>query len=148
MTYTTKQMREYQRKRLGCKPRASCPHGAAQKRKCKTCVRLWDAARYQRDKAKRRAANEAWKTANPEQYKRVQLEAKQRWLGLPEPIRPRPGACECCGRKSTKKALHLEHCHLTGKFRGWVCFQCNTGIALLGDTLGAVRRAVAYLERA
>ena len=35
----------------------------------------------------------------------------------------------------------------TGKFRGWLCHKCNTGIGMLGDSLGAVSKAVEYLKR-
>jgi hypothetical protein len=148
VTYSKEKMREYQRERLGCKPRAVCTHGKKLKRECAECKRLWDADRYQRDKTKRRAANEEWKGANLEQYKKVQLAAKQRWSGIPEPTRPMPERCECCGRTKGKKALHIDHCHLTGVFRGWLCFRCNAAIGLLGDTTDGTRRATAYLERA
>jgi Recombination endonuclease VII len=148
VTYSKEKMREYQRERLGCKPRAVCTHGKKLKRECTECKRLWDADRYQRDKTKRRAANEEWKGANLEQYKKVQLAAKQRWSGIPEPTRPMPERCECCGRPKGKKALHIDHCHLTGVFRGWLCFRCNAAIGLLGDTTDGTRRATAYLERA
>lgn len=61
---------------------------------------------------------------------------------------PTPGTpCECCGRP-TYKNWQLDHCHETGKFRGWICKQCNTGLGNLGDTLTSLRAAVSYLERA
>lgn len=148
MTYSTEKMRDYMRKRMGYKPRAICPHGNARKKSCRDCVRAWDMDRYKRDKPKRRTANEEWKESNREQYKKVQRAAKQKWSGIPEPTRPMPDQCECCGRKKGKKALHIDHCHLTGLFRGWLCFRCNAAIGLLGDTTESARRAVAYLERA
>src|SRR6516164_3935627 len=44
------------------------------------------------------------------------------------PPRPDDGLCECCG--SLTFLFHLDHCHKTGKFRGWVCIGCNTGTGL------------------
>jgi hypothetical protein len=41
----------------------------------------------------------------------------------------------------------LDHCHVTGRFRGWLCHACNTGLGELGDDVASVRRALAYLER-
>lgn len=71
--------------------------------------------------------------------------AGRRSAGLPEPTRSMPEFCECgCGRK----AIVLDHDHVTGKFRGWLSKLCNTGIGALGDDLASAERAVAYLKRA
>jgi hypothetical protein len=43
--------------------------------------------------------------------------------------------------------MHLDHDHVTGKFRGWLCGACNRGIGMLGDNLAGVMRAAAYLQR-
>jgi len=42
----------------------------------------------------------------------------------------------------------LDHDHRTGKFRGWLCHDCNTSIGKLGDTFDGVMRAADYLKRA
>jgi hypothetical protein len=44
--------------------------------------------------------------------------------------------------------LHLDHCHVTGSFRGWLCGKCNTGLGMLGDNIAGLKAAIAYLERA
>lgn len=54
-----------------------------------------------------------------------------------------PG-CAICG--CTDKALVVDHDHDTGKVRGRLCINCNTGIGKLGDTVANVMRAVKYLE--
>lgn len=76
-------------------------------------------------------------------------QAKRRGRGQPEPTRPRPSRCECCGMSDLvfKKPLCLDHCHLTNKFRGWICDDCNIGIGRLGDDVEGVRRALDYLKR-
>ena len=57
--------------------------------------------------------------------------------------RPRPGSeCECCGRISR---LNLDHCHATGRFRGYLCSDCNTGIGKLGDSKEGILKALVYL---
>ena len=75
--------------------------------------------------------------------------ARRRSRGQPEPTRPIPHRCECCGISDLviKKVLMLDHCHRTDKFRGWLCDNCNLGIGRLGDDLEGVRKAVAYLEK-
>lgn len=57
--------------------------------------------------------------------------------------------CQVCGVSITKSGkANLDHCHKTGKFRGWLCGDCNKGIGLLGDTPAGVTRALAYLVKA
>lgn len=41
---------------------------------------------------------------------------------------PSDWRCEICGDK-TRRRPALEHCHVTGKFRGWVCARCNGVLA-------------------
>lgn len=72
----------------------------------------------------------------------------RKYRGLPDPTRPEPIACECCGNSSGGRGMALDHCHVTGAFRGWLCVKCNSGIGILGDTVEAAERAVAYLKRA
>lgn len=51
--------------------------------------------------------------------------------------------CACCGKKKAK--LIVDHDHETGRVRGLVCYSCNVGIGLLGDTHEHIDRAIAYL---
>lgn len=56
--------------------------------------------------------------------------------------------CEICGRHEDelRTRLHIDHCHSTNVFRGFLCSPCNTGIGLLGDTADHLSRALKYLE--
>ena len=58
---------------------------------------------------------------------------------------PRPEACQCCG-KTSPYALQLDHDHITGAFRGWICKSCNMGLGKLGDDSAGIARAAAYLR--
>lgn len=40
----------------------------------------------------------------------------------------------------------IDHCHITGRFRGVLCRRCNAGLGLLGDTLERVLKAAEYLR--
>ena len=56
--------------------------------------------------------------------------------------------CAVCGKpESFRENLTIDHCHTTGKIRGLLCTNCNSGIGKLGDTSVAVLKAVVYLER-
>lgn len=43
--------------------------------------------------------------------------------------------------------MNLDHCHATGKFRGWLCRTCNLGIGQLNDNIEGLIRALAYLQK-
>jgi hypothetical protein len=77
--------------------------------------------------------------------KRIQRSRRER--GLPAPTRAKPETCECCGRLPASKPLMLDHCHVSGVFRGWLCVNCNLGIGMLGDSANALRQALNYIER-
>ncbi|WP_307544916.1 endonuclease VII domain-containing protein [Streptomyces sp. V3I8] len=60
-----------------------------------------------------------------------------------EMIASQMGLCVICPKAP---AVHVDHCHETGRVRGVLCFNCNSAIGKLGDDPDAVRRAAAYLE--
>jgi Recombination endonuclease VII len=61
--------------------------------------------------------------------------------------RPEPANCECCGQAFTAKSRpNCDHDHDTGRFRGWLCYQCNMGIGKLGDAVEGLQKALDYLR--
>ncbi|WP_370880415.1 endonuclease VII domain-containing protein [Streptomyces aurantiacus] len=60
-----------------------------------------------------------------------------------EMVASQMGLCVICLKAP---AVHVDHCHQTGRVRGVLCFNCNSAIGKLGDDPDAVRRAAAYLE--
>ncbi|MBT2399026.1 endonuclease VII domain-containing protein [Streptomyces sp. ISL-100] len=60
-----------------------------------------------------------------------------------EMISAQMGICSIC---LAAPAVHVDHCHETGRVRGVLCFNCNSAIGKLGDDPDTLRRAVAYLE--
>lgn len=68
--------------------------------------------------------------------------------GMPTPTRPAPDVCELCSKtNSSGKALSLDHCHVSGAFRGWLCTPCNAALGNLGDSLEGILRAADYLRK-
>lgn len=110
-----------------------------------------DRKRYAEDperKAAQKLYMHNWYYANRERAKSRQREYDRKKKGISEPSRPRPQVCECCGGPPNGMGvLHLDHCHTTGEFRGWICHSCNVGMGSLGDDLAGVKFAVEYLER-
>ncbi|MCX5202286.1 endonuclease VII domain-containing protein [Streptomyces sp. NBC_00237] len=60
-----------------------------------------------------------------------------------EMIASQAGVCTICLKAP---AVHVDHCHKTGRVRGVLCFNCNVAIGKLGDDPDTIRRAIAYLE--
>lgn len=109
---------------------------------CVECSYLTSKAWSEQNRDRCRARQKAYHLRHIERVRARQ----RRFKGLPEPTRPCPAACESCGRMQ-RHALHLDHCHETGKFRGWLCGNCNRGIGYLGDNVASVMRVVDYLRR-
>jgi Recombination endonuclease VII len=100
---------------------------------------------------------------NPDAYRRKHAAQRKRqyWAdpekarakgrkaqGVPEPTRPCPALCECCGSPPIDRALCADHNHKTGKFRGWICRLCNIGIGNFKDNPDTCAKAAEYLRRA
>lgn len=93
------------------------------------------------------AAFEKTRTGN-EDRKEAARQNSWRRNGMPKPLRPRPERCEICDKQPSHRALHSDHDHVTGKWRGWLCHYCNNSLGLLGDSVAGLTRAIDYLRRA
>lgn len=63
------------------------------------------------------------------------------------------GVCAICKQPETHKrndkvkALAVDHDHGTGKIRGLLCADCNTGIGKLKDSVNVLQSAIDYLRK-
>lgn len=53
-------------------------------------------------------------------------------------------ACAVCQEPLEDKAV-VDHCHRTGKVRGLLCQQCNSGLGFFKDSILSLLRAIKYL---
>lgn len=54
--------------------------------------------------------------------------------------------CKVCGVTETEvDKLHLDHCHKTGKIRGFLCGRCNMALGLLQDNVEIITNLRKYL---
>jgi recombination endonuclease VII len=113
---------------------ASRKWAANNREKVRATWRKWYTANAEKRSAYQRLAN----AAHPERHRKRHEQ--------PEPTRPKPATCECCWKAPRKNGMHLDHCHLTGEFRGWLCGPCNQGIGLLGDNEAGLIQAIFYLR--
>ena len=62
------------------------------------------------------------------------------------------GVCAICKKPETAtrngkvKSLAVDHCHTTGRIRGLLCADCNTGIGKLKEDRNIFLAAIQYLE--
>lgn len=66
----------------------------------------------------------------------------------PIPSVENPYYCDCCYKSIvTTKTIQLDHCHLTGNFRGWLCKECNISIGNLGDDINSLINVIKYMNK-
>lgn len=116
-----------------------------------------------RANAKRRSNPETAKAISDYQarYRKANAETlrhkeRERKFGISrkdyaELYRKQEGVCAICQkletatRKGVVKALAVDHDHKTGRIRGLLCSDCNTGIGKLKDDPKVLQSAVQYL---
>lgn len=60
-----------------------------------------------------------------------------------------PFECPICLKRTiagVTSKLALDHNHLDGSVRAWICDSCNTGIGRFKDDIGILKRAISFLE--
>ena len=113
-------------------------------------------------KAAAYAKNQVWRKANPDKVAAYALKHRgtekaragdrRRVYGTDglDLLKQQDGKCAICeiDLADVKQInRHLDHCHETGRVRGWLCHGCNTGLARFGDNVERVAAALDYLRR-
>lgn len=57
--------------------------------------------------------------------------------------RPRAEGCEIC---LSPEKTYFDHCHKTGKFRGWICRRCHLTLGALKDDVRILELLIDYLK--
>ena len=57
--------------------------------------------------------------------------------------------CHVCKipQEELSKNLHMDHCHKTGEFRGWLCSLCNMALGALKDSPETAMNLALYAEK-
>lgn len=131
------------------------------KAKRREIMRNWREANPEKVKAGSDRGN-AKRLADPEYLRRKREAAGVRLYGVTQEEYDRvfaeqDGKCAICrkppsGRPNGKArdvlepCLHKDHDHVTKRFRGLLCGNCNTALGLFGDDVDTLLAAVAYLK--
>lgn len=110
--------------------------GQKHTKECRTCGEYKPDCEFTKADGRHRATRNRCKECSNKQTKIRRLLRK----AYPPPP---PGACPICSTHTTDWVL--DHCHIEGKFRGYICKSCNAGIGLLHDDPSIVFRAHEYL---
>lgn len=55
--------------------------------------------------------------------------------------------CKICKSiKHNGRGWHIDHCHITKKFRGLLCNNCNLGLGQFKENINLLKQAITYLE--
>ena len=60
------------------------------------------------------------------------------------------GKCDICGSSGFAKGksrMNIDHCHTTGKVRGLLCNNCNSGIGKLKESESIMLNAIEYIKK-
>jgi hypothetical protein len=125
--------------------------------KCIPCYNRLAKERYEANPQAVLERNRRWEASDHARFmvalSRSRSEAKQKChapcSASPEEIEAAfTGSCEMCGKTEDElgKKLHMDHDHVTGKFRGWLCGRCNGGIGFLNEDVDLLKKAIEYLE--
>jgi hypothetical protein len=87
------------------------------------------------------AIKKRWYTSNPGYCQMNRISKQERALG-----RKKPPKCDTCGASANDIRLCLDHCHKTGKARGWLCIKCNSALGLANDSPRLLRKLADYLD--
>lgn len=99
----------------------------------------------QKNYEKRLAGNRRWCRDNPEAVEAMRLRSRYKLTATEydKMLRTQAGRCAICDL--AMRIPFVDHCHSTGKVRGLLCSQCNSGIGMFEDNPGLLEKAFVYL---
>jgi hypothetical protein len=105
------------------------------------------AAKYRAENVEKLRLNRIKYNDRPENIARKAAAKHNGKLVIEPPTRPRPLTCDICnGTNEHNARMHFDHCHITGRFRGWLCSKCNMALGLLNDDKERLAKLIEYLK--
>jgi hypothetical protein len=124
---------------------------------CRECKKARHVAYYAANRGAVLARNRGWALKNKARAAECNRNAAyMRTHGITSAQRDamaesQANRCAICGCPKPKhggrgQVLHIDHDHVTGKLRGLLCFECNTGLGKFGDSPERLELAATYLR--
>lgn len=103
------------------------------------------------NKEKRKNSFYKWRNKNKD-YERIKIIKNKYNLTIDEYntlLVSQNFSCGICKTSQSllKKSLAIDHCHNTGKVRGLLCNNCNTGLGQFKDNINSLKSAIKYLQK-
>lgn len=118
---------------------------------CRSCVKEYEAKRWASEKfreSRREYQSERFSTSESYRKSKRNQRMKKRYgitiSEYEERMALQEGKCAICN-ESPKRSLHVDHCHISGNFRGLLCGSCNRAIGLMQDDPERLQSAIEYL---
>lgn len=111
--------------------------------RCKSCHNEYSRTKwYPKHQQQQILASNKWKEENKLRVKATQygLDIKE----VEEFLVKADGKCQICEKPSN---LCLDHCHTSGKIRGFLCSKCNCALGFFYDDPEVMNKAVKYLDK-
>lgn len=111
--------------------------------------KMW--SKSPRGNSRKRAAERAWRLANPDAHKEIHRKAwLKRKYGISEQdywlmAARQSGRCAICEKECAK--MDVDHDHATGAIRQLLCGPCNRGLGCFADNTLSLASAIGYLHR-
>lgn len=80
-----------------------------------------------------------------QRLRKLKFKAKREAERVEVAGRPRPEICDIC-EGNHHLGIVFDHCHNTGKFRGWLCDRCNKTLGIVKDSPDLLRKMAEYLD--
>lgn len=89
-----------------------------------------------------------WRKENSERYLRNNRNNTWKILGINvEEANHLRDTVKHCQIYNTTEKLHIDHCHVSNKIRGVLCFNCNHGLGNFKDNKDLLSNAIDYLDK-
>ena len=123
---------------------------------CKKCTAERDKEYRHKNNPKIRQKQNEWRNTHPEHVKAM---AKRTTLRINHGLTPEQhkqiwisqvGCCALCSKPVVYEKICVDHNHITGKMRGFLCRTCNTGLgSFYSDEKGTelLEKAVEYIGK-
>jgi hypothetical protein len=111
-------------------------------------MRMWSRNWMRRNKERHHARRQIPAIRQRELRMQRLRKFKLTWASVQALYEAQHGCCAICAQVFADAfSGHIDHNHETGKVRGLLCNNCNTGLGMFGESLTSLAQAITYLEK-